>query len=458
MNPVLARATFSAASPQAIAAELARLVNEGAIAPGERLPTVREVATELGVSPATVSAAWKALSQAGLIVSRGRAGSFVREPRREGVTPRVHGMAQHPGSPRLDLSVGTPDAALLPDMGAAFSRVSARAHTGSYHDSPVLPELGALLAEQWPSRAEAITVTDGALDAVSRVLEQVVHFGDRVAVEDPGFPYFFDLIDALGAVAVPVAVDADGIVPSSLAHALVSRPSAIVLQPRAQNPTGASMDRARAAELARLVRASRDGHRIVIVEDDHSGLIAAAPPVTLATWLPAQTVHVRSFSKSHGPDLRIAALGGPSWLIDRVVARRLLGPGWTSRALQSVLYDLLTDPVAVAVVDRARDTYRSRQLRLAEGLRRHGIQAPLADGVNITFPVAEERPALVHLAAEGIAAAGGAPFRATLEAGGATAAVSEVSAAASGPFVRLTVGLIPDDAAWVAPAIARALR
>ncbi|MFM9634920.1 hypothetical protein ACKI10_46240, partial [Streptomyces galilaeus] len=66
----------------------------------------------------------------------------------------------------------------------------------------------------------------------------------------------------------------------------------------------------RARRLANVLLSVPGGTRVTVIEDDHSALIASAPPVTLALWLPAQVVHVRGFSKSHGPDLRIAALGG----------------------------------------------------------------------------------------------------------------------------------------------------
>ena len=65
-------------SPRGIAAAIARLITAGVLAPGDRLPTVRELGAELGVSPATVSQAWQAMAGVGLIVSRGRSGSFVR--------------------------------------------------------------------------------------------------------------------------------------------------------------------------------------------------------------------------------------------------------------------------------------------------------------------------------------------------------------------------------------------
>ena len=105
----------------------------------------------------------------------------------------------------------------------------------------------------------------------------------------------------------------------------------------------------RAAELADVLAAYPE---VTVVEDDHAGDIATAPPVSLGTRLPDRTVHVSGFSKSHGPDLRLAALGGPAALITAVADRRLLGPGWSSRLLQAVLLDLLTSGRASAQVGR----------------------------------------------------------------------------------------------------------
>lgn len=440
---------FDGTSPREIAASVARAITSGRIAPGERLPTVRALAEELGVSPATISHAWQALGRAGLIISRGRAGSFVRAPDAEWLPPRTQGLAGHLGDARLDLSRGTPDPLLLPEIGRALSRVSARAGTSSYHDLPVIPELARALRDAWPYETEVITVVDGALDAVSRALESVVRFGDRVAVEVPGFPPFFDLLDALGAERLSIAVDEHGMVPASLSENLRSKPRAIVLQPRAQNPTGASMTAERAAELAAVIGAQPDGGRIVIIEDDHSGQISTAPDVSLGLHLPDQVLHVRSFSKSHGPDLRIAALGGPAALVDRIVARRMLGPGWTSRMVQGLLADLLSDGRSMAEVAEATRQYYTRQRTLATALAGWGIHPARSDGINTWLPVHDERTALVQLAAAGIRVAPGSPFLASdVRSGG--------PARSGGDFVRVTVGLVREDAEAVAAALAAA--
>ena len=179
-----------------------------------------------------------------------------------------------------------------------------------------------------------------------------------------------------------------------------------------------------------------------MLEDDHSGAISSSPDVTLASWLPARVLHVRSFSKSHGPDLRIGALGGPRALVDRVVARRLLGPGWTSRMMQAMLYELLTDPESVAQVAAAGARYAERQRDLAAAVNSAGGFLRSGDGVNAWLRVDDERSAIVQLAAAGIRVAPGAPFQLG-EPGG---------------FVRVTVGMVRDDVAAVGAALAAAAR
>ncbi len=417
-------------TPEGIAAAISRLIRSGTLSAGDRLPTVRDVAATLGVSPATVSNAWQALSGVGLITSRGRAGSYVLQASTPWMPPHFGELAGSHVVARLDLSSGTPDPELLPDLRAAFTKLPARADTASYLSSPVLPELELQLRASWPYPVASLTIVDGALDAISRALETLVRFGDRVVVENPGFPPFLDLLDHFGVERIPVALDGSGMRPDALDRALRMGPAAIILQPRAQNPTGISMTEERARELARVVRANSHLGDPVIIEDDHSGEISNSAAHSLGTWLPNRTLHVRSYGKSHGPDLRIAALGGPEALIDRIVARRLLGPGWTSRMLQTILYELLTANASVSTIHDARRIYQARQRMLSEALVAHGLAHTPSDGINTWIPVADEKAAIVTLAASGIRAAAGSSFWAA--PGGA-------------PFLRVTAGRVSDD-------------
>lgn len=436
-------ATLVDRSPQGIAGAFGRAIRAGELGPGDRLPTVREVAAELGVSPATVSSAWQALRRTGVVVSRGRSGTFVRETPRAWLSPRQRGLVgASPAGLRMDLSRGTPDPELLPSLGPAFGRVSARAGTGVYQDEPVLPQLRTVLDATWPYPSEVITVVDGATDGIARVLEQCVHLGDRVALESPGYPPFYDLVESLGAEIVPLEMDDAGVRPESLRAALDASPVAVVLQPRAQNPTGISMSPERAGKLAAVLTRRRKQATPWVIEDDHSGAISTSPDVSLGSWIPERVVHVRSFSKSHGPDLRIAALGGPAELVDPLVARRMLGPGWTSRMVQTILHDLLTQARSMDEVSEARRQYFGRQRDLTARLADLGMVVSTPDGINLWLPVLDERAALLHLAAEGIRVAGGSPF---------------FPGDARTPHIRVTSGLVdPEHASEVAAALVSA--
>lgn len=421
-------------SPKGIAAAVHRLIRAGQLTTGDRLPTVRDLAKEIGVSPATVSEAWQALAAVGAIQARGRAGTFVRDTVEPTRPSRYMGIGGAPLSEGINLSTGTPDSALLPQLRDSVERVVAgsQSWTTSYLDDPVLPELDRLLRDSWPFPPARLTVVDGALDAMSRIVDQVVRLGDRVAMESPGFPPLIDLLERAGAEIIPLELDDSGITPASLSHALALDPVAVFVQPRAQNPTGISMVTARCAELAVLLAASRT----LVVEDDHSGDIATGEDVSIGKHLPDRTVHIRSYSKSHGPDLRIAAVGGSADVVDPLVSRRMLGPGWTSRLLQAVLVDLLTDASSVAAVRRARSTYAMRSLAVRAGLAGEGVVSTPGDGINAWVEVQDERAALITLAALGIRVSPGSPFIVPAALGAGVASRTQ--------HVRVTTGVLDE--------------
>ncbi|MEQ1701953.1 MAG: uL13 family ribosomal protein, partial [Ilumatobacteraceae bacterium] len=214
--PVIAEA-ITDRSARGIAAAVGRLISAGDLAVGARLPTVRELSKSLGVSPTTVSEAWQSLAAVGAIDARGRQGTFVRQPTGPATPRRYRRVTEGPGHFALDLSTGTPDPALLPDLGPVIARVSRQSLTSSYLDQPVLPELAARVRAEWPFVPEELTVVAGAMDALDRVASVIVRLGDRVAVEHPTFPPMLDLLELLGAEVIGIDMDAEGMVLGRLA-------------------------------------------------------------------------------------------------------------------------------------------------------------------------------------------------------------------------------------------------
>lgn len=433
-------------SARRIASVIGRMITAGQLQVGARLPTVRELSRRLGVSPTTVSEAWRSLAAVGAIEPAGRRGTFVRAPSGPASPRRYRRITEGPGHFALDLSSGTPDPALLPDLGPLIARVGKQTLTSSYLDHPVLPELEEALVASWPFPPEVITVVDGAMDALDRLAQVLLRLGDRVVVEHPSFPPLLDLLEQLGCEVTAVGLDDDGPRPDQLRAALHHGPvKAFFLQPRAQNPAGSALTPARAQELAEVLA---DAEGTVVVEDDHANDISSAPLVSLGRWLPSRTVHVRSFSKSHGPDLRLAAVGGAGDLVAAVANRRLLGPGWSSRILQAVLLELIRDPATPGVLQSAAETYARRRAIVSDVLASAGIAVAGRDGINAWVTVGDERAATMALATRGIGVAPGGPFLARSEP-------------VRVDHVRVTVGLIAggdDHVADVADALVQAAR
>lgn len=433
-------ATADDRSARGIAAAIGRLISAGELGAGERLPTVRAVATELGVSPGTVGEAWRLLGDAGMVDARGRNGSIVcsnHPPRRPG---RYGQLAGATDGVRWRLASGTPDPALLPSLDQALACLGTSAAVVDYLAPPVLEELDDVLRQRWPHPVEALTVTSGCLDALDRLLRQLARFGDRIVVEHPTFPPMLDLIAAVGAEAVPVPLDGAGLIPSQFAEALAQRPRLVLLQPRAHNPTGITMSSDRAAELAALLAGTSAAAETIVIEDDHIGDLAVTPPVTLGSHLPHRTVRVLGFSKAYGPDLRLAAVGGPVAIVGELADSMAVGPGWTSRLLQRILLNLLTDEATQRAIAAARREYGARRDALVDGLAAHGIDLACRDGINAWLPVADEANALVRLATHGVAVAPGAPFMVDRDT----------------DHVRVTVGRIDHDIERVVELLAEA--
>lgn len=424
-------------SARGVANAVSRAIRDGILKPGMKLPPVRSVAIELGLSPTTISSAWSLLARSGAIHTDGRRGTKIADIHSS--STRYKRTIDRKSSFPLDLSAGVPDPKLLPDLRSALKNLTKITTPSSYLDDPVLPELVGVLRQDWPYSAEQFTIVDGAMDALEMAIRATVRFGDRVIVEHPNFPLLLDQLETAGADIVGVPVDDDGMLSESLSKALAKPAAAVILQPRAQNPTGTSLTHSRAKSLAEIIGAADT----TVIEDDSAGSIASSAAISLGRWLPERTIHIRSFSKSHGPDLRLAAMSGPANLIQEITSRRQLGQGWSSRLLQQILFGLLTTNHSLEQVAYARGEYHRRLDAVVKALASHEVFVNSADGLNIWVPVVDESAAVVRLASQGIGVAPGAPFSVLPE---------------HAPHVRVTVGSVAESHEELAGAIAVAAR
>jgi DNA-binding transcriptional MocR family regulator len=387
-----------------LAASIERAIMAAVLRPGERLPTVRALAVALALSPATVAAAFRLLRTRGLVAGDGRRGTTVC------AKPPVAGRTTLAIPANLrNLALGNPDPDLLPDFAPILARLKPAGRLyGTAANRPELIRAAVKLFEADGIAAREIAVVGGAFDGIERIFSAHLRPGDRLAIEDPGYPDVVDLARAFGLLTRPVRVDDRGIVPADLARGLKAGVQAIVVTPRAQNPTGAALDADRAGELRALLNRYPE---VLLIEDDHAGPVAGADAITLVGETRARWAIVRSMSKSLGPDLRVAMVAGDAVTIARVSGRQRLGTGWVSHILQFVVAELLNDAETRKLIRRAAKKYTARRGALINALARHGVAAHGRSGLNVWIPVAEESATIQNLMAAGWAVAPGERFR-----------------------------------------------
>jgi DNA-binding transcriptional MocR family regulator len=375
---------------------------KGKIAGGDRLPAVRPLARHLGVSPATVAAAYRILQERGIAYADGRRGTIVRH-----ASPAAPPVPAFLPPEVRDLASGNPAADLLPDLTPFLRKLDGTPRL--YRDELNDPELVAMARKQFASDrvpADSIAVVSGALDGIDRVLREQLRPGDRVLVEDPCFTGVADLLHALSLVPIPVSVDDEGVLPAALQNA--GSAEALIVSPRAQNPTGAAFTPRRGQQLRAILRQRPD---LLIIEDDHAGPVAGAPYVTLAEASRERWAVVRSVSKSLGPDLRLAIMAGDARTIARVEGRQTLGIRWVSHILQRLVVSLWRDKRVQKQLSRAERTYAQRRDALIDALRSRGIESHGTSGLNIWIPLLEESAVVQALFQRGWAVAAGERYR-----------------------------------------------
>jgi len=274
---------------------LRRAVLSGTFGAGERLPSTRDLAEQLGVSRTVVVLAYEQLLSEGFVVGRAGAGTFVpvgltAAPAGAGplpVRPRlsrfgafaadvrsaVEFPAKRPATPRYDFSYGRSDVDCFPfeHWWRLLHRCARRTAVRGldYGDAAGLAALReAIAAHLRRSRSVAcdasqVVVVNGSQQALDLVARVLIERGDRVVIEDPLYQGTREVLRAAGARVTTVPVDRDGLDPA----ALPARARLLFVTPSHQYPTGAILPLSRRQAL--LQWAERAG--ALIVEDDYDG-------------------------------------------------------------------------------------------------------------------------------------------------------------------------------------------
>lgn len=415
--------------------EIASMIRSGRIANGERLPSVRRLARDLGVSLITVVQAYQVLAADGLVQATVGRGTFAGGPQaapapvvsRETVqaidgTEWQSSLPIHLRAPRVSameallrsavrsnvipLAGGIPDPTLFPvrALGRMWHRALAV-------EDPKFLQYGSpqgdLSLRGWiadncasagiAARPDDVLITSGSQQAIDLVARALIASGDHVLVESPTFLTALDVLEGRGANLIGVPVDADGM-RIDVAAALVERyrPRIIYTIPTAQNPTGVAMSDERRRRLAALARQ----HNLLVLEDDTCSEFSydgEAPSAIKAYDSGGHVLFLRSFSKTVIPGLRVGCIVAHGPLMARLIEAKLVMDRFTSPLIQRTLWRYLSSKQYVRDLRVAKDTYRRRRdtvLRVLEASMPAGIvwTRPTA-GFNLWVTLPQDVPA-----------------------------------------------------------------
>lgn len=443
--------------PEQVASALEDAILSGRLRVGERLPPVRRLSSELGMSGATIAAAYGLLNRRGwtrgevgrgtfvvgvpgppaadtgqaLALATGEGWGAARRPapwrRRALLTSASRLRAAYPQA--LDCTSGKPDVALLPFdlLTRAWHRAiddTTRADLQYTGPEPVPALVRELLprleADGIPARGGDLVVGSSAQQFMVLAVSIIGQAADgrmpTVAVEEPGYQTAADTFERLGCRVVGLALDEQGVVPAALDAALADGVTVVLFIPRVQNPTGVSWSVRRVAELAEVL-AHHPG--VVAVEDDQFADAASARPGSLLgdRRIEDRVIYIRSFAKAIAPDLRLAVAVARARLRAMLVEAKSFADGWSSRLAQRALAHVLADPGFDAALAGARAEYALRRDAalgvLQARLHPVGGWASGADGINLWVhlpPGVDAVEVIERTAGLGVLVAPGEPF------------------------------------------------
>ncbi|WP_406720645.1 PLP-dependent aminotransferase family protein [Thioclava litoralis] len=300
-------------------------IREGKLMPGQKLPTVRDLAWRLGVTPGTVARGYQIATQEGLLQAEVGRGTFVSiQSARLGPTEPLYSNSSYEYREGQNDGVVDFRSPILPDVGqaAALSRAmaeAAREVNDQYLKYPGLRRdayCREAVLEWFPpgfSLRSLVTVEDvvltlGGQNGLSLVMQCCLR-GDRPVVfaEELAYPGFRHAARLHRAEIQPIALDDEGMIPEALDHAARRYNGQLVfITPDAQNPTAVRMGTARRIAIAEVARR----HNLQIVEDD-----CYTAPVTnlpaMRTVAPERSWYVTSLSKTISAGMRFGIVVAP---------------------------------------------------------------------------------------------------------------------------------------------------
>lgn len=359
-------------------------IASGLLKPGDRIPSARALATELGLARGTIETAYALLAAEGYIQARGQAGTVVTPDLR--LQAPVAGTVRRPDS-RVATTSFRPDSILPFQMGLPaldafprkiWARLGARCVRAMQPPDMVhppvcgLPNLrGEIATYLQVSRGidcspSQVFVTSGYRHSMELIAHALLKAGDRVWLENPGYPPTRELLRLMRMTAVPVAVDGEGMI---VADGLKSAPRAraAVVTPGHQSPLCVSLSLPR--RLALLDWAARTGSWIV--EDDYDGeyrYVSRPLPALKSLDRDGRVLYAGTFSKVLFPGIRLAYLVVPETQVEQFEQVSQAFAGGSPQLSQALVAAFMREGHFARHVQRMRKLYAERREATAAGL------------------------------------------------------------------------------------------
>ena len=381
-----------------LAGDLQGLIAGGVLRHGDRLPSLRRLATERRLSLSTVVQALRQLEDRGLVEARPQSGYFVRRPlppRAEpvlrstpevavpvDVTQRLIRVLQAGGRPGVaPLAAALPHSSLLPiaalqRLYAGVARRCPKLLAGGSHidmDEPALVRQLVRRSLAWggPLDADEIVVTNSCTEALGLCLRAVTRPGDTVAVESPAYYLMLQLLETLGLRALEIPSDPrTGMSVEALDVATRDgRVAACLLVPNASNPLGSLMPEPKKRLLAALT-ATRG---VALIEDDIYGDLCfdnQRPWPIKAFDATGNVMLCSSFSKSLSPALRIGFVAAGRHR-QAIALQKTVTSGGTNPLTQQVLAEYLDSGAYERHLRSLRRSYERQVDAMRQAVTRH---------------------------------------------------------------------------------------
>lgn len=391
------RAELTLRNSAALAQTVSHLIVSGRIPVGTRLPTVRTLAEELGMSPSAVGQSWRYLATRRLVKTSGRGGTWALGRGSPPQARRYESMLRRSTSTALDLGNLRSDTMQYPDLRDAMSYAASLPTLHHPFSQPILEELELAVRPTWSSVDPKFLATHGLIDALELALSSIASAGDYVVLENPTHGRVYDILEAMNVTPLPVTYHVEGPDIAELRKAMISKPVAFIYQPQGSAPSGRSITREWVRSAAPVIQGM-----MPILELSQASLLYDDTP-SLGSLLPKQVAQIRSYNFFFGSDLRLAVTGGNPDLVNTMWARLTYSSRFVSRILQGVLAHYLTNPQSIAKTKTLISEVRRRHRLLQEALMDEGFEIDNTAGPSIWLPVPDEHSVCARLGHDGIA-------------------------------------------------------